>query len=195
MYFDAAHFLLLLCEGREPVVAEAFGGETDKDDLILELRRVSASIEDFPRRHVRKTVLVADESDVHRLGTNHRSCSLFPFKVGLERQTRGVERLEGECRNHTPFACLCGEDAPADAVEIRIGMNMAETNIFLRKSIERPPPKLDAIDRVAPHRQDHRRTIRDRQRQSIVGLLRRFVVEKQIECNRPRLPGRYTLDQ
>jgi hypothetical protein len=195
VHLDAAHFLLLLCEGGEPIVAEAFEGKTDKYDLISELPGVDAALENFPGRHVGETVLVAHESDVHRLRANHCSCSLFPLKIGLEGETRGMERLEGERRNHTPFACLCGEDAANDAVEVRVGMDVAEPDILLRKTVQRLKPPLGAIDRIAPRRQHHRRTIRDRQGEGIVGLLGRLVVEKQIERNDARLPERYTLDQ
>ena len=145
MDFNSAHLLLFFGERREPVVAETFSCKTDQDDLIFELRRVRLSLEDLPGRNMRERVLVTGESDVHRLRTDHLGRANLRFNIRSERQAGGVQGLNCKCGNDAAFAGFGGVHAPADPVEIRIGMNVAQPDSLLIKHVQRLAPQLDSV--------------------------------------------------
>src|SRR5207237_1132387 len=82
--FDSAHLLSTCGEWCQPLISETFRREPDQDDLIFELPRVCAAIEDFPRRHMPERVLVTRESNVHHLRANQISRTHFLFEVRFE---------------------------------------------------------------------------------------------------------------
>src|ERR1051326_697161 len=118
---------------------------------------------------MRERVFVAGEPNVHGLRTNNIGRPHFGFKVGSEGQTGGVKGLHSKRGNDTSFADLCIKNSPADAVEIRVGMDVTEADALLNKWCQRLAPKLRSVLRISSSRQSHRRSVRDRRSERIVG--------------------------
>ena len=197
MNLNAAHLLTGLGKRREPLVVwSSFSREADENDLIRELCEIASAIQHLPGGNVPEAVVVAHETNVDRLGAKHIRCTSFLLEICFERHAGAVQRLYCECGYHTAgTGRFCGEDSATDVIEIRIGMNVSEPNVLLKKKRIRFQPTVCPLCGIDVRRQHNRARVRNHPCEGVVGIGRRSVTEEHIDRDCSRFCVFDTIDQ